>query len=402
MKHKYIARCLRLAAVGVALSLPFVGWRAHVVGVRAQQQQQSGPPVATVEQTRKNIQVLKGLPDAQLFPLMNFINASLGVGCNYCHVKGADDRWVWESDDKPEKTTARRMMRMTMELNKNYAPDFHNNNVTCYTCHAGRTEPLNLPALPLLVVAPGHEPGNAPLPANAATTTTGAKSAARPTVEQVLDKYAAAVGSGAAIANARSTTLRGTLEASQGRTPALEITIKSPDKYLAVLTTKEQGIVMQWTNGAGGWVKTDKGTRQMSAAELTQFKAAALIYAPIKLDLAQLKAMLPQLRLSRPQKLGDRDAYVIRVRHTNGDGERFYFDAQTGLLLRRYTLTNTLLSPLPEQVDYEDYRAVDGVMLPFTIRVSSVDTFNSATRRFTEIKHNLAVDDARFAPPTQK
>ena len=33
----------------------------------------------TVDQTRKNIQVLKGLPDSQLFTVMNFIRSSLGV-----------------------------------------------------------------------------------------------------------------------------------------------------------------------------------------------------------------------------------------------------------------------------------------------------------------------------------
>ena len=47
----------------------------------------------TVEQVRKNIQVLKGLPDSQLFPVMNFIGDSLGVHCDYCHVTlGADPR----------------------------------------------------------------------------------------------------------------------------------------------------------------------------------------------------------------------------------------------------------------------------------------------------------------------
>src|ERR1044071_4867823 len=45
----------------------------------------------TVEQVRKNIQVLKGLPDSQLFPVMNFIGDSLGVHCDYCHVTQGTD-----------------------------------------------------------------------------------------------------------------------------------------------------------------------------------------------------------------------------------------------------------------------------------------------------------------------
>src|SRR6478672_3403474 len=78
-----------------------------------------------VEQVRKNIQVLKGLPDSQLFMVMNLVGDSLGVSCDYCHVKGeknpqtGDDTWVWEKDDKKNKQVAREMMRMVLDLNQN-------------------------------------------------------------------------------------------------------------------------------------------------------------------------------------------------------------------------------------------------------------------------------------------
>src|ERR671919_524615 len=80
--------------------------------------------IKPVEQVRKNIQVLKGLPDSQLFLLMNFVGDSLGVNCDHCHVKGEknpqteEDTWLWERDDKKEKALARDMMRMVLELNR--------------------------------------------------------------------------------------------------------------------------------------------------------------------------------------------------------------------------------------------------------------------------------------------
>lgn len=40
--------------------------------------------------------------------------------------------------------------------------------------------------------------------------------------------------------------------------------------------------------------------------------------------------------------------------------------------------------------------------LPFTIRISNIDTWFSLTRRLTEIRHNVAVDDARFSMPPAK
>jgi hypothetical protein len=40
-----------------------------------------------------------------------------------------------------------------------------------------------------------------------------------------------------------------------------------------------------------------------------------------------------------------------------------------------------------------------GVKLPFTIRISEIDTYYSSTRKFTEIKANVPADDAQFQIP---
>jgi hypothetical protein len=343
-----------------------------------------------VEQTRKNIQMLKGLPSSQLFPLMNFIGASLGVKCAYCHViagKDAEGRnnWVWESDDKETKRTARRMMQMVLSVNNSNRADFRDNPVTCYTCHRGQREPVGLPALPLASSA--HEDGGAAVSGRTAAT-------AMPTVEQVLNKYVEAVGGRAAAAKLQSTVLKGTMEQSQGRNPSIEINIKEPDKYLIVVTTKRQGIIYQATNGATGWVKTDRGQEALSASDLAQLKQAAKLYNIIK-----VAEPYTGMTVAGKEKIGEREAYVVERGETGGRKEKLFFDVETGFLLRRVVLTNSVLFPIPEQTDFEDYREVDGVKLPFLIRTSNIDTFFSVTRKFTEIKHNVPMDDARFNPP---
>jgi len=66
----------------------------------------------TAEQKYKNIQILKGIPADQLVPSMQFIAASLGVQCEFCHVER--DRG---SDEKKPKLVARKMMTMMMQIN---------------------------------------------------------------------------------------------------------------------------------------------------------------------------------------------------------------------------------------------------------------------------------------------
>ena len=97
----------------------------------------------------KNLQVLpKNITADSLDKIMDGFNAMLGVNCKYCHYKDKTaDTLIFDRDDKPEKEIARKMMRMTMDINKNY---FQFNEtvtaaqvqaVTCYTCHKGAVIP---------------------------------------------------------------------------------------------------------------------------------------------------------------------------------------------------------------------------------------------------------------------
>ena len=89
----------------------------------------------TTEQVYKNIQVLKGFPSDQLVPAMQFVAASLGVQCDFCHLENA-----FEKDDKETKQTARKMMRMMFAINKDNFDG--QQKVTCYACHRGSHKPL--------------------------------------------------------------------------------------------------------------------------------------------------------------------------------------------------------------------------------------------------------------------
>ena len=95
------------------------------------------PPDPPVEATKKNIKVLQGLPSSQLIPVMSFMANSLGVTCAHCHGK------QFESDEKPAKAAARRMIQLQRSINdQHYEGKL---TVTCNTCHQGHVLP---PATP--------------------------------------------------------------------------------------------------------------------------------------------------------------------------------------------------------------------------------------------------------------
>jgi cytochrome c553 len=96
----------------------------------------------------KNLKVLpKRITKPQMDSVMQSFTAALGVKCNFCHVRTADNKdWDFASDANKHKLVARNMMKMTSKINKKYF-DVTGNSlsssqmVTCYTCHNGKPEP---------------------------------------------------------------------------------------------------------------------------------------------------------------------------------------------------------------------------------------------------------------------
>lgn len=100
-----------------------------------------------------NLTVLpKDIPPEELRSLMNTFTRALGVRCVHCHVgeegKPHKDE-DFAKDDKPAKSKAREMMRMTQDLNDKYLANLADRaeppvRVQCATCHHGVTQPRSL------------------------------------------------------------------------------------------------------------------------------------------------------------------------------------------------------------------------------------------------------------------
>ncbi len=101
-------------------------------------------------QKDRNLKVLpKDISDQKLDSIMQTYNIALGVKCDFCHVpmKNIKDSLDYASDAGPMKENARKMMRMTIKINKenfyfdkNQQPEYLH-TVTCKTCHQGEPFP---------------------------------------------------------------------------------------------------------------------------------------------------------------------------------------------------------------------------------------------------------------------
>src|SRR5262245_465562 len=276
-------------ALGLALAFSFSDSMSprRAVASPYGQEAPNQPAEQTMEQKYKNIQALKGLPAAQMRPMMNYISMTLGVTCANCHVK-TGDQWEFDKDDNNHKKTARKMIQMTMDLNKQYF--MGRTQVTCMTCHQGHDHPVSVPIFP--VEAP--------------------KEAARPTTpfpvpKDILAKYWESVGGKDAVEKIKTRVIKGSSVAANGQSFPLEISYTAPDKY-TLSVALPQGATTQKLNGGAGWVKNAREDRAMDSVDMMRATSLAMSLEPL-----QLKDPNARLTFGGFEKIGDRETVILRL-----------------------------------------------------------------------------------------
>jgi photosynthetic reaction center cytochrome c subunit len=362
------------SAILVVLAVVIVLGVGGLLSSRAQTTSPA-PEQKTTEQQFKNITVLKGLPADQLIPSMQFISASLGVECEFCHVEGK-----LELDDKKPKLAARKMIQMVFAINK---AGFEGHlEVTCNTCHRGSPHPVGIPAIMSEESAASMEHHAGEEPDQMAESNQSA--------DPILEKYLAAVGGADAIRKVSSRVEKGTANMG-GRQMPIEIFIQAPDKRASFLHLPSGESITAF-DGHNGWLgNPGRPPRPMGPSETEAARLDADLYFP-----AHLKEIFHEFKVAQPEKIGDHEVAVVRALREGKPPVKLYFDQQ-GLLVRMVRYGDTPLGLLPTQIDYADYRDSGGVKIPF--RWTIARPAGRFTIQVDHVEPNVPVDAARFVPP---
>ena len=387
-----------LAASGItAVALLVVGLAV------AQTASQEKPLLA--EQAFKNVQVLKGIPVDDFMETMGVMAASLDFDCSDCHVGAGTDQVDWAADT-PRKVMARIMINMVANINKN---NFAGRQVvTCWTCHRNRDKPLVTPVMETIYGTVTIEPDDVIAAADG-----------MPSAESILDKYVQAAGGAQRLAGLKSFVGKGTSVGfgGFGGGGEVELVAEAPDKRATIILFKEapgRGDQIRTYDGRTGWVRTPLnvlGEFQLSGGDLDGARLDAQLSFP-----GQIKQLLTNLKTGPPATITDLSApssqsslqsdVTLGQSHdvdvVQGNGPRgllvtLYFDRKTGLLLRELRYGNSPIGRVPTQIDFADYRDVNGIKLPFRITYAWLDGRDSIV--LSDIKANIPVSEAKFGRP---
>jgi photosynthetic reaction center cytochrome c subunit len=349
-----------------------------IAGAKAQSSAPQSPATPKLaEEQFKNIKVLKGVPADQIFPSMQFITASLGVECEYCHVRG-EKGLEFDKDDKKAKVTARKMMEMMFAINKD---NFEGHReVTCYSCHRGAADPVGTP----LVATEDAKPEAVPAKAS------GDAKPVLPPADQLLDKYLSAIGGAATLQKVTSRVEKGNLAANGHQLP-IEVYAKAPDKRISIMHLPNGESITAF-DGKQGWLSNAGHPHLMSAAENDAVRIDSDFYFA-----SHVKTLYAKFTVVPGEKIDGHDTYLVLGRNEGQPPLRLYFDQQSGLLVRQVRYAETALGRMPTQIDYADYRDADGVKIPY--RWTLARPGNRFTIQIDDVKQNVPVDDAKFAAP---
>jgi len=248
----------------------------------------------------------------------------------------------------------------------------------CYTCEVGKA------ALKLMLdlVPTDQRPASSPVldPSVSAGTT----------LEQVLERYVDALGGKAALEKVTSRISKGRFEVqSLALAGPAQIFEKAPNKRAIVLEATGEQAYKRGFDGDIAWEQDpDSGVSELKGAALASMRRDSSFYQAIK-----LQELYPKIELKGGMKLGSRETMVLEAPRA-GNPKRWYFDVETGLLLRSDERTAT--GTVTRSEDFDNYKAIDGVKVPFTIRL-----FDEAliTITLTEVRQNVSIEDSVFSKP---
>jgi zinc protease len=169
---------------------------------------------------------------------------------------------------------------------------------------------------------------------------------------------------------------------------------KAPNKSSTKIDVPNLGAVNRVFNGAASWHSDPaSGLRELSGVELAQMKRASDFYVDLNYNKHYAK-----MEVKGKEKVGSYETYVIEAAPAEGSPEKLYFDVNTGLLVRHDMETESPEGKAPSENYMDDYKVVDGVKIPHVIKY--VNPMISWVIKFTEVKNNIEIDNAKFNKPS--
>jgi outer membrane lipoprotein-sorting protein len=177
----------------------------------------------------------------------------------------------------------------------------------------------------------------------------------------------------------------------------LQIFAKAPNQRTTILHSP-YGDMTTTYDGRSGWLAAPTESKPAPVMALT---GGNLEGAGVEAELSfpgQIKRVLGDWVVGPSTLIGDRDVRIVQGKKASGSPVKLYFEEESGLLARVVRYSQSPVGRVPTQIDYEDYREVSGIKIPF--KWTSTWTDGRTVFELKSVQVNVRIDATRFTKPT--
>lgn len=225
----------------------------------------------------------------------------------------------------------------------------------------------------------------------------GMTAAAQETIspDELIEKHIAAIGGREALEKVKAMVMTGSFELpAMGASGTINVFAKAPNKRLAVINIDGFGEIFQGFDGERGFSVSPMGSVDASGQMLEDMKRDSILHGAL-----QFKQMYPKIEIKGKEKAGEREAWAVVMTPEKGSPMKAWFDAETFLLLKTSGVRVTDQGEAEITTEFSDYREVPGTGMKTARMMKQVMPFGEIIMRFSDVKANAEIDDAKFNKP---
>jgi hypothetical protein len=214
-----------------------------------------------------------------------------------------------------------------------------------------------------------------------------------PAGDSLLQKYIDRSGGAEAYAKAKNMSMAGTVEMPAQNIKGTVTIYEEGEKSYTAMEFAGIGKIEEGYDGATAWENSAlQGPRILEGDEKISAKRAA--------TLGLMRSWRDQYKSARtigPDVVDGKAAWKVEMTPKEGRPETFYFDQDSGLLVRISAVFSTPLGDISTQSTMSDYRRVDGILTPFQMAENAMN--QNIVMKFSNISYNVTMAQNQFELP---
>ncbi len=180
---------------------------------------------------------------------------------------------------------------------------------------------------------------------------------------KIIDQYVKAAGGSKNLAKVQTLLIDGAVQsAGEEKSGTFSFRVKLPNRYYSELRSGRKNEIEAY-NGKSAWHQGDSGQiATLLGQPALEIEAAAEYYNSRFLGLAKRKI---GTAFKGTASVHGHETYQIDLTYPTGVQWEIFFDQQSHLIVAE----KANLGGVPQEIDYDDYRATNGVRLPYKIEI---------------------------------